>query len=225
MASKIIIAIDGYAGCGKSTLAKSLAESIQYLYLDTGAMYRAVSYFYLQKKISYDDENAVLSALPTIDIDFRKIDGTVRTMLNDVDVEEKIRSMEVNNVVTKYAAIKEVRQALVRQQQEIGKQKGIVIDGRDIGTVVFPDAELKLFITANIEIRAARRLQEFQAKDPHITMAEVIANLQLRDRDETTRIESPLVKAPEAIEIDTSDMDKEQALHAALELYYAKMAS
>lgn len=224
MDKKIIIAIDGYAGCGKSTLAKSLAESIQYLYLDTGAMYRAASYYYLQNNISHEDINAVIAALPNIKIRFQAVNGAMHTFLNDKDVEENIRSMTVNNVVTKYAAIKEVREALVKQQQEIGKQKGIVIDGRDIGTVVFPDAELKLFITAHIEVRAARRFQEFQAKDPQITMAQVIANLELRDRDETTRIESPLVKAKEAIEIDTSEMDKEQALNTALDLYY-KMIS
>ncbi len=208
---RIIIAIDGHSSSGKSTMAKDLAKEIGYIYIDTGAMYRAVTLYALQHGYFSGEtikEDALRQALPSIHIAFRLNPQTGRpdTYLNGVNVERDIRSMEVSDKVSLVAALKFVRQAMVAQQQEMGKAKGIVMDGRDIGTTVFPDAELKLFVTASPEVRARRRLDELKAKGENTTYEEVLANVKKRDYIDSTRQESPLRKAPDAIVLDNSEM-------------------
>ena len=208
---RIIIAIDGHSSSGKSTMAKDLAKEIGYIHIDTGAMYRAVTLYALQHGYFSGEtikEDALRQALPSIHIAFRLNPQTGRpdTYLNGVNVERDIRSMEVSDKVSLVAALKFVRQAMVAQQQEMGKAKGIVMDGRDIGTTVFPDAELKLFVTASPEVRARRRLDELKAKGENTTYEEVLANVKKRDYIDSTRQESPLRKAPDAIVLDNSEM-------------------
>lgn len=212
----IIIAIDGYSSCGKSTLAKALAKRMGYAYIDTGAMYRAVTWYVMQHDIDVNDTQAVINALPDIHISFKlNGNGGNRTILNDQDVEEAIRSMEVSNQVSEVSRIKEVRENLVAQQQRMGQDKAIVMDGRDIGTVVFPHAELKLFMTADMDVRIERRYEELRAKGLDVTVADVARNLQERDRIDTTRKESPLRKADDAIEIDNTHLTPQQQLDLA----------
>ena len=215
---KIIIAIDGFAGCGKSTLAKQLAEELQYLFLDTGAMYRAVTLYLLENEVDWKNGNALGEALEKIKIDFQfdAADNKYFTLLNGKNVEEEIRGIEVSNKVSEVAAVSAVRKFLVKQQQEIGKQKGIVMDGRDIGTVVFPNAELKIFVTAKMEVRVQRRLLELQSNGIMVSEDDIRNNLIKRDREETTRSDSPLKKAEDAIELDNSDLSMEEQLHWAL---------
>ena len=208
---QIIIAIDGHSSSGKSTMAKDLAKEIGYIYIDTGAMYRAVTLYALQhgffsgEKV---DEEVLRSALPDIHISFQlnKQTGRPDTYLNGTNVEREIRGMEVSDKVSLVAALPFVRRAMVAQQQEMGKAKGIVMDGRDIGTTVFPDAELKLFITASPEVRARRRLDELKAKGEATTYEEVLENVKKRDYLDSTREESPLRKADDAVVLDNSDM-------------------
>ena len=182
---KIVIAIDGYSSCGKSTMAKDLARKIGYTYIDTGAMYRAVTCYALQHGLFSDgkiDEKALSQAIDDIHICFcRNAAGQVETCLNGKSVEKEIRGMDVSNHVSQVAALGFVRKAMVRQQQEMGKEKGVVLDGRDIGSVVFPDAELKVFVTASVEVRAKRRLDELVAKGENATLEEVKKNIQMRD--------------------------------------------
>lgn len=212
----IIIAIDGYSSCGKSTLAKALAKRLGYTYIDTGAMYRAVTWYVMQHDIDVEDTEAIIAALPDIHISFdRDGNGQSRTILNGEDIEEAIRTMEVSNLVSDVSRIKEVRQNLVAQQQRMGDEKGIVMDGRDIGTVVFPKADLKLFMTADLDVRIDRRFEELQAKGMDVTVADVARNLQERDRIDTTRKESPLRKADDAIEIDNTHLTPTQQLDLA----------
>ncbi len=215
---KIIIAIDGFAGCGKSTLAKQLAEELQYLFLDTGAMYRAVTLYLLENEVDWKNGNALGEALEKIKIDFQfdAADNKYFTLLNGKNVEEEIRGIEVSNKVSEVAAVSAVRKFLVKQQQEIGKQKGIVMDGRDIGTVVFPNAELKIFVTAKMEVRVQRRLLELQSNGIMVSEDDIRNNLVKRDREETTRTDSPLKKAEDAIELDNSELSMEEQLHWAL---------
>ena len=215
---KIIIAIDGFAGCGKSTLAKQLAEELQYLFLDTGAMYRAVTLYLLENEVDWKNGNALGEALEKIKIDFQfdAADNKYFTLLNGKNVEEEIRGIEVSNKVSEVAAVSAVRKFLVKQQQEIGKQKGIVMDGRDIGTVVFPNAELKIFVTAKMEVRVQRRLLELQSNGIMVSEDDIRNNLIKRDREETTRTDSPLKKAEDAIELDNSELSMEEQLHWAL---------
>ena len=213
---KITIAIDGYSSTGKSTIAKRLASTLDYIYVDTGAMYRAVTLFALEEGIINDrgkvDEATLIDKLSDIHLKFvpNKETGRSEMFLNDKNVEREIRAMRVSGFVSKVAAIKEVREKLVKIQQEMGKNKGIVMDGRDIGTVVFPDAELKLFMTASPEKRAARRYKELLEKGEEVTYAEVLKNVEERDRIDSTRSISPLTRAKDAIEFDNSDMGLEE---------------
>lgn len=216
MEKKIIVAIDGYSSCGKSTMAKTLAKEIGYTYIDTGAMYRAVTLFALQHGVidaqGHIDHDALLSALPNIRISFRNdSNGTPELLLNDQPVEGEIRQMRVAQHVSQIAAIPEVRSALTAQQQLIGKSGGVVMDGRDIGTVVFPQAELKLFITADPKVRAERRLLELRSKGDQMTsFEEVLHNIEERDYQDTHRAVSPLVQAPDAIVVDNSLLSREE---------------
>lgn len=213
----MIIAVDGYSSCGKSTLAKELAKTLDFTYIDSGAMYRAVALFGLQKGFKNGEEKNVISLLEDITIRFEKKDENNQTiLLNDVDCSEAIRSMEVANVVSHYAKIKEVRTFLVAQQRSFAKTTSIIMDGRDIGTVVFPDADLKIFMTASPTIRAQRRYDELQAKGKDVTMQEVLENLKERDYIDENREESPLKKAEDAFVIDNSDLSREEQLTLAL---------
>ncbi|RED27243.1 cytidylate kinase [Flavobacterium cutihirudinis] len=220
---KITIAIDGFSSTGKSTLAKQLAKELEYVYVDTGAMYRAVAYFAMQNEfITIDsfNKNALIEALPKIQLEFKfNTDlGFAEMYLNGENVEKQIRTIEVSNFVSAVAAVSEVRSKLVEQQQEMGKNKGIVMDGRDIGTVVFPNAELKIFMTASAETRAQRRFDELQQKGDNVTYEEVLKNVVDRDHMDTHREDSPLVIADDAIEIDNSYLNKEEQFAAVLEL-------
>ena len=211
MEKKIIIAIDGHSSSGKSTMAKDLAREIGYIYIDTGAMYRAVTLYCLRKGYIQGDkiqEEALKADLDKMDISFQYNAETGRpdTYLNGEKVEKEIRSMEVADKVSLVAAMGFVRRALVAKQQEMGKAKGIVMDGRDIGTVVFPNAELKVFVTASPEVRARRRLEELQAKGEQTTYEEVLANVKKREYIDSTREESPLRQAPDALVLDNSNM-------------------
>ena len=210
----VIIAIDGHSSCGKSTLARDLAKALHYTYIDSGAMYRAVTLYFLRHEVDINDPESVDLALESIQVDFKASDRGQRTLLNGEDVEDEIRSLEVSKLVSPVAAISAVRKELVRQQREMGSAKGIIMDGRDIGTVVFPDAEIKLFVTADLEERINRRLKEWQLKGRPLPREEVAKSITERDRIDSTRADSPLRKADGAIEIDTTDMTREgQLLH------------
>lgn len=213
--SKITIAIDGYSSCGKSTLAKELASRLSYTYIDSGAMYRAVALYALENGIIRNgevDKKKLIENLDKINISFEyDIDSeTSHTYLNGKNVEREIREMPVSRNVSKVSLIKEVRQKMVVVQHELGKKKGVVMDGRDIGTVVFPDAELKIFMTADAEVRAKRRYDELAAKGMQITMDEIRENLRKRDHEDTTRDENPLKQAPDAIPIDNTFMTPDE---------------
>ncbi len=210
--NKIIIAIDGQSSCGKSTLAKQLSKKLGYAYVDSGAMYRAVTLYFLQNKISLTDQNAIELALKNLSISFVNKEGVNTTLLNGEEVETEIRKMYVSEMVSPVAAISTVRRAMVWQQQQMGKAKGIVMDGRDIGTVVFPTAELKLFVTADIETRTNRRYLELKEKGMTLTKADVSKNLQDRDHIDSTRADSPLKQAEDAILIDNSNLTREEQL-------------
>ena len=220
---KITIAIDGFSSCGKSTLAKALAKSLDYIYVDSGAMYRAVTLYFLQYKVDIKDEEAIVLALENIRISFQNIAGKNTTFLNDTNVESEIRNMEVSNFVSPVAALSIVRRKVVKQQREMGKAKGIVMDGRDIGTVVFKDAELKIFLTADPDIRAQRRYDELLAKGQEVSLEEVKANLLQRDHIDSTREDSPLKQAEDAIIIDNSYLSESQQLERAVELAQQRM--
>ncbi len=211
----IIIAIDGFSSSGKSTMARRLASAIGYRYIDSGAMYRAVTLFALEAGLigadGTPDSEALEAALPHIHIDFEpQADGTQHTILNGVDVESEIRRLRVSNAVSPVAALPAVRHALVAMQKEMGRSRGIVMDGRDIGTVVFPDAELKIYLDASAETRAQRRFKEMVDKGASVTYEEVLANVVHRDHIDTTREESPLRRADDAIAIDNSNMTIEE---------------
>jgi cytidylate kinase len=220
---KITIAIDGFSSTGKSTLAKQLAKELEYVYVDTGAMYRAVAYFAMQHNLIGADffkKEALIAALSDIKLEFKFNSdlGFAEMHLNGENVEKQIRTIEVSNFVSKVAAVSEVRAKLVEQQQEMGTNKAIVMDGRDIGTVVFPKAELKIFMTASAETRAQRRFDELQQKGDNVTYEEVLKNVVERDYMDTHREDSPLVIADDAIEIDNSYLNKEEQFAAVLEL-------
>ncbi len=208
---KIIVAIDGFSSSGKSTMARRLAAAVGYRYVDSGAMYRAVALYGLEHGLVTPEGNvdaaALVAALPLINIDFEiQPDGSQHTMLNGRDVEQDIRHLRVSNVVSPVAAIPEVRHRLVALQQNFGAQKGIVMDGRDIGTTVFPDAELKIYVNASAETRAQRRFKELVEKGSQVTYQEVLANVVNRDHIDRTREESPLRRADDAIDLDNSAM-------------------
>jgi cytidylate kinase len=218
---KIIIAIDGYSSCGKSTIARDLAYKLNYHYVDTGAMYRALTLYLYQNQIDILHPEMVAAALPQIKISFGfdEITQTQLTLLNGENVEREIRiNPRIASLVSEVSALSSVRKFLVDQQKEMGKERGIVMDGRDIGTVVFPDAELKLFITADPKIRAERRLEELAAKGQQTTFNEVLANLTKRDHIDTSRLDSPLKKASDAIEIDNSFLSKKDQFEKVYQL-------
>jgi len=214
---KIVVAIDGHSSCGKSTIAKAVAVRFGYIFIDSGAMYRAVTLFALRHQLISEGtvkEQELIDLLPEIQIDFRYNPEKQKsdTYLNGENVEEEIRQLPVSQNVSPLATIAEVRAAMVRLQQEMGKDKGIVMDGRDIGTVVFPEAELKLFVTASAEIRAQRRFDELTAKGEPVSYAEILQNVQERDRIDSTREASPLRKADDALVLDNSHMTREEQL-------------
>jgi len=225
---KITIAIDGFSSTGKSTLAKQLAKALGYVYVDTGAMYRAIAYFAMQKgyiKTDFLDKQSLVESLPNIQLQFQFNAelGFAEMYLNGENVEKKIRTIEVSSFVSKVAEIPEVRAKLVEQQQEMGKNKGIVMDGRDIGTVVFPDAELKIYMTASAQTRAQRRYDELIQKGDKVTFEEVLQNVEERDYIDTHRSNSPLVKANDAIEIDNSNLNREEQFDLVLKLVQDKI--
>lgn len=218
---KIIIAVDGYSACGKSTTAREVAAALGYRYIDTGAMYRAVTLHFLDRHVALSNPKEVTRALAETTVSFKvnKNNGT-EVFLNGRNVGREIREMRISDNVSQVSAIKEVRTAMIAQQRKLGKDKGVVMDGRDIGTVVFPDAELKVFMTADIMTRAYRRQQELLAEDKLVNLDEVVANILKRDKMDTTRKESPLRKASDAVVIDTThvtiDEQVEQVLRLAL---------
>lgn len=218
MNKKIVIAVDGFASCGKSTLAKSLAKRFNFTYVDSGAMYRAVMLYFLDNNIDINDIELVKRGLEQVAITFElnKTTGLNEIFLNGKNVENEIRGMRISTRVSELSKIREVRGALVDIQRQIGRSKGIVMDGRDIGTVVFPQAELKLFMTADFEERVRRRYDEMISKGVKISKEEVAENLRQRDYIDTNRKESPLVKADDAIEIDNTDLTPEEQLDIAI---------
>lgn len=215
---KIIIAIDGFSSCGKSTLAKALANHLQYVFIDTGAMYRAIALFFLRENVNFNNLQEVNSSLKKMNLQFKYNPNSLQSdmYLNDENVEMEIREMRVSNKVSEVAAISEVRDFAVAQQKEMGKYKGIVMDGRDIGTVVFPNAELKIFVTADADIRIQRRFLELGAKNAHITKEEISENLQHRDLLDSTRAISPLKQADDALVLDNTKIGKQAQLELAL---------
>ena len=228
MSKKITIAIDGFSSTGKSTLAKQLAKHLGYVYVDSGAMYRAVTYFAMQNGCigpDFFDKQTLINSLPFIKLhfEFNPDLGFAEMYLNGENVEAAIRTIEVSGYVSKIAEVSEVRAKLVEQQQEMGKDKGIVMDGRDIGTVVFPDAELKLFMTASSRTRAQRRFDELVEKGQHVTFEDVLQNVEERDYIDTHREDSPLVKADDAIEVDNSSLSKKEQFELVLNLVKEKL--
>ncbi|MDX1683608.1 MAG: (d)CMP kinase [Saprospiraceae bacterium] len=215
MTHLLTIAIDGHSSCGKSTLARDLAHALGYTYIDSGAMYRAVTLYFLRHNISLEDEKAILNALENLEIELTR-DNQV--FLNNENVTLDIRKAEVSEMVSQVATISSVRSLLVALQQSYKKSGGIVMDGRDIGTVVFPDADVKIFLTADLNVRANRRHEELLQRNIPMTRSKVIENLKYRDHIDSTREDSPLVKAEDAILIDNSDMDREQQLNYVLGL-------
>jgi cytidylate kinase len=221
--SKIIVAIDGYSSCGKSTLARALASRMAYAYIDSGAMYRCVTLFALQhglikKKKFVPEEIVALLSKIHVSFQFNPHTKTSETYLNDMNVEKQIRSLEVAEIVSKVSAIKEVRIHMAALQRELGKHKGIVMDGRDIGSHVFPEAELKLFMTADADVRTHRRMDELNSKGMHVEFEEVKQNLLQRDYDDTHRKENPLIRAKNAIVLDNSELSKEEQLEYVVKL-------
>jgi cytidylate kinase len=217
MSNNIVIAIDGYSSCGKSTLAKALAQKLHFIYVDSGAMYRAVTLYFLRHNVDLYDHEQVKEALKNIHLNFHSRDYQTHITLNDEEVSNEIRQMPVSDSVSAVSALREVRHEMVKQQQRMGRSKNIVMDGRDIGTVVFPDAQLKIFMTADPKVRAERRYKELYAKDPDITLEEVFENIAHRDYLDTTREESPLVRASDAIILDNTNMTPEEQLQFALD--------
>lgn len=228
MTKKITITLDGYSSTGKSTIAKQIAKTLSYVYVDTGAMYRAVTLYAIQKnyidKNSFDTES-LIADLPNIKLtfEFNNQSDFAQIHLNGVNVENEIRSIEVSSYVSHIATIPEIRRKLVASQQEMGKNKGIVMDGRDIGTVVFPNAELKLFLTASDYKRATRRYKELLELGNDVTFEEVLHNVQERDRIDSTRKDSPLIKAEDAVEIDNSDMGLEEQFERIMGLVESRL--
>jgi CMP/dCMP kinase len=215
---KIIIAIDGYSSCGKSTLAKALAKTLHYAYVDTGAMYRAVTLYFMDNDVEITDPEAVKNALAHIELHFERTPTGNHIFLNDKDVENEIRTMRISEMVSPVSTVSAVRRAMVAQQKRMGNRKGIVMDGRDIGTVVFPEAELKIFLTADPDIRAQRRYDELKAKGQETPIEDVKNNLMERDLIDSNRADSPLRQAADAILIDNTFLTPEQQLNKVLAL-------
>lgn len=216
---KIIITIDGYSSCGKSTLAKQLAKKLDYVYIDSGAMYRAITLYFIQNRVDWGVREAVVAALTDIHLEFmcNGLTGASEMFLNDENVEHLIREMVIAEKVSEVAAVKEVRDFAVAQQKKMGARKGIVMDGRDIGTVVFPHAELKIFMTADIAIRVERRFKELYEKNKNISIEEVKQNLELRDYIDANREISPLRKADDAIVLDNSQLSPEDQMELVMQ--------
>lgn len=227
MAKKIIITIDGWSSCGKSTLAKQLAKKLGYVYVDSGAMYRAITLYFLRNHIDWTDKKEVQAALKEVHLDFHfnEKNETTEIYLNDENVEYVIRDLVIAEKVSDVAAIKEVRTFAVAQQQKMGEKKGIVMDGRDIGTVVFPKAELKIFMTADNAVRVERRFKELYEKNPNITIEEVKNNLEMRDYLDSHREISPLRKADDAIVLDNTSLTEEEQFQKALSWAKEKKAT
>ena len=227
MVNKIIVAIDGYSSCGKSTIAKALAKYAGYTYVDTGAMYRAVALYAQRLGIANPESGYtdLLAQLKNIHIDFIQTPEGQHVTLNGEDVETYIRTLEIGNLASQISTIKEVRAFLVAQQQAMGEKKGIVMDGRDIGTVVFPHAELKLFLTASPEVRAERRFKELQAKGENPVWEEVLADVNDRDYRDTHRAESPLRQADDAVVVDNSHMTREEQMEHIIEVFRGRSQS
>jgi cytidylate kinase len=223
---KIVIAIDGHSSCGKSTTAKAVAARMGYGYIDTGAMYRAVSLYFIQEKVLITSHRDVMNALENIHIAFKfnPKTGKNETCLNGLNVEEEIRKMYISNFVSEVSAIPEVRWAMVAQQQKMGRRRGVVMDGRDIGTKVFPDAEVKVFMTADTYTRARRRQQELLEKGEMVNLEDIVQNLKKRDLIDSTRAESPLIQAPDAELLDTTYMTLEEQIDWVIELADRKLA-
>jgi cytidylate kinase len=220
MSKKIIIAIDGWSSCGKSTLAKELAKELGYLYVDSGAMYRAITLYFLRNHVDWTDKNEVKNALNEISLEFIYNEKSQQSEmhLNGENVEYVIRDLVVAEKVSDVAAIKEVRKFAVEQQQLMGKKKGVIMDGRDIGTVVFPKAELKIFLTADNAVRVERRFKELFEKNPNITIEEIKANLEMRDYIDSNREESPLRKADDAILVDNTNLTAKETIQKVAKL-------
>lgn len=217
MSKNIIVAIDGYSSCGKSTLAKALAKKLHFIYVDSGAMYRAVTLYFLRNNIDQHNTSEVIEALKNVHLNFHSRDYETHITLNDEEVSDEIRQMPVSENVSAVSAIHEVRVEMVKQQQRMGKSKNIVMDGRDIGTAVFSNADVKIFMTADPKVRAERRYKEMIGKNPNITLEEVFANIANRDYQDTTRKESPLVRADDAIILDNTNLTPQQQLDFALD--------
>ncbi len=221
---KIVIAIDGFSSCGKSTFAKAIASKLGYIFIDTGAMYRAVTLYALEHGAIVDgvvDEARIVELLPEVEISFRfnEARGASDIYVNDVYAEERIRTIEVSNCVSRVSSIGEVREKLVAMQQQMGRSRGVVMDGRDIGTVVFPDAEMKIFMTADAGVRAERRYKELTAKGDDVTLEEILENVISRDKADMTRAISPLRRAEDALELDNSYMSVEEQMAWFMERY------
>jgi len=227
MAKKIIITIDGWSSCGKSTLAKQLAKRLGYVYVDSGAMYRAITLYFLRNHIDWTDKKEVQAALKQIYLDFHfnEKNETTEIYLNDENVEYVIRDLVIAEKVSDVAAIREVRSFAVAQQQKMGEKKGVVMDGRDIGTIVFPKAELKIFMTADNAVRVERRFKELFEKNPNITIEEVKNNLEMRDYIDSHREVSPLRKADDAIVLDNTSLTEEEQFQKALSWAKEKKAT
>ena len=221
---KIVIAIDGFSSCGKSTFAKAIASKLGYIFIDTGAMYRAVTLYALEQGAIVDgvvDEARIVELLPEVEISFRfnEARGASDIYVNGVYAEERIRTIEVSNCVSRVSSIGEVREKLVAMQQQMGRSRGVVMDGRDIGTVVFPDAEMKIFMTADAGVRAERRYKELTAKGEDVTLEEILENVISRDKADMTRAISPLRRAEDALELDNSYMSVEEQMAWFIERY------
>jgi CMP/dCMP kinase len=221
---KIIIAIDGFSACGKSTTAKQVAQELNYRYIDTGAMYRAVTHYFLEHHVAITNPKEVSKALSEIKITFViNSKGTSETFLNGINVEAEIRSMRISENVSQISAIKDVRVAMVEQQRKMGKHRGVVMDGRDIGSVVFPEAELKIFLTADILVRAFRRQMELLERDDLVDIDSIIENLEKRDKIDSNRLESPLIKAADAQSIDTTHITIDEQVDEVIRMALTKM--
>lgn len=217
MSTNFVIAIDGYSSCGKSTLAKALAKNLNFIYVDSGSMYRAVTLYFLRNSVDINNEEQVENALKDIHLNFNSRDYETHIILNNEEVSDEIRQMPVSKNVSAVSAIKKVRYEMVKQQQRMGKSKNIVMDGRDIGTTVFTNAQLKLFMTADPKIRAERRYKELKEKGQEITLHDVFDNIADRDFQDTTRTESPLIRASDAVILDNTNLSPEQQLAFALD--------
>ena len=218
-----IIAINGFSSCGKSTLAKQIAKELDYIFVDTGAMYRATALFFIRSEVNLNDVSQINDALEAMTISFKNIDGNNVTFLNGENVESEIRSLEVSGMVSEVAAIPAVRRKMVALQRNMTDADGVVMDGRDIGTVVFPDADVKFFVTADPLIRAQRRYNEMVAKEEHPDIQEIISNLAHRDHIDSTRDDSPLRQAEDAILLDNTTLTKDEQFELALSFIRQKM--